>query len=72
MYQFRAGNQLYCLLTILSVVGEVSYHSVKLLGNERTHKKLIMKLTESQTIRHHDMQGIYRIRKRKGQNTSHL
>lgn len=51
MYQFRAGNQLYCILTILSVAGEVPYRSVKLLGNERVHKKLIMNLTETQVIK---------------------
>lgn len=51
MYQFRAGNQLYVILSVLSVAGEIPFRSVKLLGNERVHKKLIMKLTETQSIR---------------------
>lgn len=51
MTYFRAGSQLYTLVSLLSVVGEYPINSVKLLGNERVYKTLIRRLTKPERIR---------------------
>lgn len=51
MLYFRPGSHIWKLITMLSFVGELPFHSLYLLGNERVMKALVMKLTMSQTIR---------------------
>lgn len=51
MLYFRPGSQLWQLTTLLSVVGELPFRSLRLLGNERVLKTLVTKLTIPQTIR---------------------
>lgn len=51
MLHFRTGSQAWQLITLLSIVGEFPFRSLRLLGNERVLKTLVMKLTMPQTIR---------------------
>ena len=49
MIYFRPGSRVEFIITLLSVVGEFPYRSMKLLGDERVYRKLIAKLTEKQS-----------------------
>lgn len=51
MQYFRPGSQLRQLITMLSIVGEYPIRSLHLLGNERTYKALVHKLTTPETFR---------------------
>lgn len=51
MLHFRAGSQVWQLITLLSVVGKFPFRSLGLLGNERVLKALVSKLSPPQTIR---------------------
>lgn len=50
MLYFRPGSQARQLITLLSIVGEIPFHSLHLLGNERVLKNLTTKLTIPQTV----------------------
>ncbi len=49
--QFRPGSHTHRLITLLSVVGEYPVRSLHLLGNERSYKALVHRLTSVNTIR---------------------
>ena len=51
MLHFRPGSQAWQLITLLSIVGEFPFRSLRLLGNERVLKALVTKLSLPQTIR---------------------
>lgn len=49
MIYVRPGSRVEFIITLLSIVGEFPYRSMKLLGDERVYRKLIAKLTEKQS-----------------------
>ncbi len=51
LVQFRHGSQVHRLVLLLSVVGEYPVRSLHLLGNERSYKALVHRLTSVHTIR---------------------
>ena len=50
MIHIRPGSQAGSLLSILSVVGEYPYSSLRLLGNERCFRMTVHKLSEKQVL----------------------
>lgn len=50
MIHIRAGSHAGRLLTVLSVVGEYPYSSLRLLGNERWYRLMVKKLSEKQIL----------------------
>lgn len=51
MLYFRFGSHASRLLTVLSVVGEVPNSAIRLLGNERVCKALVVKMTKAHKVR---------------------
>ena len=49
MIYVRPGSRVEFIITLLSIVGEFPYRSMKLLGDERVYRKLIAKLAEKQS-----------------------
>ena len=54
MIYIRPGSRTEFLITLLSIVGEFPYCSVKLFGDERVYRKLISKLSQKQSYCHTD------------------
>lgn len=51
MIFLRQGSHAHLLFSILSVIGEYPYRSLRLLGNEKTMQRLVRKLADGNTIR---------------------
>lgn len=51
MLYFRPGSHASRLLTVLSVAGEVPTSAIRLLGNERVCKALVVKMTKTHKVR---------------------
>lgn len=51
MITIRKGSQVQKLICVLAVTGEFPVRSIHLLGNKRTLKRLLLKLSESQEYR---------------------
>lgn len=51
MIYIRTGSQALSILTLLAVTGEYPTASLRLLGNERTVKAMVHKMTTMQTYR---------------------
>ena len=56
MIYLRKGSYAYNLVTLLSVIGEFPFRSLRLIGNERVLKALVKKLTTVQTFRRENSQ----------------